>query len=320
MKIKKREYIFTKRILAMCIITLFFASLCNGQRKKDEIFPLQKLTGNTDGMLGTKYRNADTANFQKLEQLIRYIRLEKTKKDIINIQKKRNKYPKIKINNIVEATQWIEEVCSSHNFTCSYCGYSLSHYKQVEDGFLMKGRYIESVTDDKKPFCERKISLGMFLVGYDHNILHIKSWTIDPCPNKLYVNVEVHLPEFENTEIRYPELSGSSIDSFLLKNIKYPLYAQENGIQGKVLVSFIVETDGSVSNIKIVKSIDKDLPREVVRCVKLTNGKWISGMKNGEKTPIEMEIEFVFDLGDYGEAYNELINRILENRQAEEKR
>jgi TonB family C-terminal domain len=143
----------------------------------------------------------------------------------------------------------------------------------------------------------------MYLIGYDHNILHIKHWKEDPCPNKSHINVEVHLPEIENTEVCYPELSDDNIDSFLLKNVRYPVLACENLMGGKVLVSFIVETDGSISNIEIVRSVHDILSRGVIRGIKLTDSKWISGMENGEKIPMKIKIEFNFNIGDGCEDY-----------------
>ena len=286
----------TSRTLLMCLILLFFTNLCYGQQKKDakKNFPLEQLTGNTDAVLIDKYRNVDTANFQGLERpfYIRHMPIrnnspETLKKRAANFQKKRSKYPKTKINNINEVRQWLEEFYGSHNPCNHSCiVYALSHYKQVDDGFLIKGDYY--CATDHGWGCVKK-NWKMYLVGYDHNILWIKDWETDPCPK---LSVEIHFPEFADTEIRYPELSGHNIDSFLLKNFSYDLGGY--WYQGKVLVSFIVETDGSISNRKIESSTDILVNDAVNRCIKRTNGKWISGVKNGEKTPMEIKIEFIW--------------------------
>ena len=119
-------------------------------------------------------------------------------------------------------------------------------------------------------------------------------------------NVEVHLPEFENAEVRYPELSGGCIRSFFLRNTRYPIIAQENNIQGRVIVSFVVEIDGTTSNLCFKGSADFLLEREVMMVIRRTSrcwapavndgGKWTPAMKNGEKIPMEIKLEFNFYL------------------------
>ena len=288
----------TKRITLIFSVLLFALSSFAKKNATTEIFPLQQLTGNTDAQLIAKYRDADTiAGFQKLEHPFRPDVDKKDaktlKKRISNIQKKRSKYPKTKINNIDEAVKWMSSVYGIYVGPCYHsCSYLvLSYYKQVDDGFLIKGKV--HVHTDNQRYC-RRISWKMYLVDYDHNILQIKHWREDPCPNKPHINVEVHLPEIESTEVCYPELSDHNISNFF----KYPVISLENNVQGKVLVSFIVETDGSVSNIEIVRGVDSALSREAIKGIKLTDGKWISGMENGEKIPLEIKIEIDFNLGD----------------------
>ena len=73
----------------------------------------------------------------------------------------------------------------------------------------------------------------------------------------------------------------SALDEFLSENLKYPEYALENGIEGKVYIGFIVEKDGSLSDISIYDGIDLSLNIEALRFVKkLPN--FIPGKKNGE--------------------------------------
>lgn len=74
----------------------------------------------------------------------------------------------------------------------------------------------------------------------------------------------------------YPNLSD-----YLVKNFVYPMVCEENGIQGDVYISFFVEQDGNINNVKLDKSVDPLLDKEALR---LVNGmrKWIPG-KNGEE-------------------------------------
>ncbi len=67
---------------------------------------------------------------------------------------------------------------------------------------------------------------------------------------------------------------------WLNNNMRYPEAAQQNDIQGRVTVNFVVEKDGSIANVKIAKGVDKDLDREALRVVKKMP-KWQPGKNNG---------------------------------------
>lgn len=75
--------------------------------------------------------------------------------------------------------------------------------------------------------------------------------------------------EFENAKYP-PEYPGGNdgLMKFLSDNIKYPKSAEKNGIQGLVVLQFIVEKSGAISNVKVLKSVCKDLDNEAVRVVK----------------------------------------------------
>jgi len=82
---------------------------------------------------------------------------------------------------------------------------------------------------------------------------------------------------------------------FLQRNMRYPAYAKEHNIQGKVYLQFIVEKDGSISNIKVLRSPEKDLEDEAIRC--LTNGpKWHPGMQNGKPVRCMYTVPIGFSL------------------------
>lgn len=67
---------------------------------------------------------------------------------------------------------------------------------------------------------------------------------------------------------------------FLANNIRYPEAAQANNVQGRVVVKFIVERDGSISDVEVVRSVDADLDREAIRVVKKMP-RWEPGKNNG---------------------------------------
>lgn len=85
---------------------------------------------------------------------------------------------------------------------------------------------------------------------------------------------------------------------FLRKNLKYPQLARESGIQGSVYLQFVVEPDGSISNIRIVRGIGGGCDEEAIRVVKLMP-KWKAGKQRGKAVRVNftMPIKFVLTGG-----------------------
>ena len=82
---------------------------------------------------------------------------------------------------------------------------------------------------------------------------------------------------------------------FIKKEMKYPQIAKENGIQGQVLASFIIEKDGTVSNPKIVKGVDPSLDKETIRIINAMP-KWEPFTQDGETSKTEYTLPFNFKL------------------------
>ena len=83
--------------------------------------------------------------------------------------------------------------------------------------------------------------------------------------------------------------------NFLMKNIKYPKAAQDKGTQGRVVVQFIVDKDGSVVEPTVVKSVSPELDQEALRVVKMMP-KWHPGKQNGEVVRVKYAIPVSFRL------------------------
>lgn len=81
--------------------------------------------------------------------------------------------------------------------------------------------------------------------------------------------------------------------TFIAQNLVYPVTAQENGVQGRVIVSFVVETDGSIINVKVARSVDPSLDREAMRVVKAMP-KWTPGKKDGKPVRVKYTVPMVF--------------------------
>lgn len=83
--------------------------------------------------------------------------------------------------------------------------------------------------------------------------------------------------------------------SFLASHIVYPTVAQENGVQGRVVVGFVVEKNGSISLVNVVRSVDPALDKEAMRVVRAMP-KWRPGMQNGEYVRVKYTVPIVFRL------------------------
>ena len=87
----------------------------------------------------------------------------------------------------------------------------------------------------------------------------------------------------------------SALFEYLSKNIKYPVVAEENGIQGRVIVTFVVEKDGSITDVRVVKSVDPSLDKEAQRVVK-SMPRWIPGKQNGSAVRVKYTVPVTFRL------------------------
>ena len=94
-----------------------------------------------------------------------------------------------------------------------------------------------------------------------------------------------------------PEYPGgmNALMSFLSDNIIYPNEAEEKGIEGRVLITFIIEKNGSISNVEVAESVNPLLDKEAVRVVK-TMKKWIPGKQNNEPARVRYTLPISFVL------------------------
>lgn len=94
-----------------------------------------------------------------------------------------------------------------------------------------------------------------------------------------------------------PEFPGGdlALRAYIANQIKYPVIAQENGIQGKVYVTFVVGKDGSVSNATIARGVDASLDKEALRVVS-TLPKWKPGKQRGKPVNVSYTVPINFQL------------------------
>ena len=117
-----------------------------------------------------------------------------------------------------------------------------------------------------------------------------------------YVAPEVEEEEVVEAEVftiveEMPEYPGglNKLTDYLSKNIKYPQMARESGIQGRVFVNFVVEPDGSVSNVNVMRSLGGGCDEEAVRVVKAMP-KWKPGRQRGKAVRVSYILPIVFKL------------------------
>ncbi|MGY3213704.1 TonB family protein [Mucilaginibacter sp. HD30] len=107
----------------------------------------------------------------------------------------------------------------------------------------------------------------------------------------------------------------NAFGKFLEQNIRYPAQSRESNIQGKAFISFIVEADGSLSDIHAVRGPSEDIKAEAVR-VFSTSPKWQPGIQNGQTVRTQYTVPINFTLGDDDDmppAANDLDNRVYSN-------
>ena len=94
-----------------------------------------------------------------------------------------------------------------------------------------------------------------------------------------------------------PEFPGGMSEAmkFLAKNIKYPVAAQQAKIEGRVIVQFVVERDGSISDIHTVRSVSPELDAEAIRVVSLMP-KWKPGKQRGKAVAVKYTMPIMFRL------------------------
>ena len=94
-----------------------------------------------------------------------------------------------------------------------------------------------------------------------------------------------------------PEFPGGMGEAmkFLAKNMKYPVAAQQAKIEGRVIVQFVVERDGSVSDVKVMRGVSPELDAEAVRVVSMMP-KWIPGKQRGKAVAVKYTMPIMFRL------------------------
>lgn len=119
----------------------------------------------------------------------------------------------------------------------------------------------------------------------DGTFIDGKVWNYDGVPTRHYDFMI--LPQFPG--------GVNKLMQYLVQNVRYPKQSQQNPAEGRVLVQFVVEKDGKISNVKVVKHMDTELDAEAKRVVKKMP-KWTPGLEDGEKTRVMYVLPINFKL------------------------
>ena len=118
-----------------------------------------------------------------------------------------------------------------------------------------------------------------------------------------YVPVAVEEEEPEEQTIfevveqmpEFPNGGMAGLMQYLSKNIKYPTIAQENGVQGRVIVQFVVNSDGTIVDPVVMRSVDPYLDKEALRVIKMMP-KWKPGKQRGKAVRVKYTVPVTFKL------------------------
>lgn len=110
---------------------------------------------------------------------------------------------------------------------------------------------------------------------------------VDKDDNALPLRIVEQLPEFPG--------GTSEFVKWLTRNLRYPYKAQKEGIEGKVVVSFVVNTDGSLSDMSVTSGVDELLDKEALRVLRLSP-KWHAGKEKGKPCRTYFSVPIVFSL------------------------
>ena len=127
-------------------------------------------------------------------------------------------------------------------------------------------------------------------------------------------NEQISQPDVFDKVDEAPQFPGgmAGMMQYLSSNIRYPEDAREAGTQGRVIVSFVVEKDGSISNAKVAKPTYSSLDEEALRVISAMP-KWMPGKQNGEAVRVKYSVPVSFRLGSKETPDDALNVRTIDN-------
>ena len=190
--------------------------------------------------------------------------------DVIRMNKKRG-------NIVMDQTSYEYEYDSSGKYWCTMRQYNNGSF------FLAKSRTFKQPSSNN--YQSYRHSVG---ANYNDNDSPVDTLSEDDVVSDQQIfDVVEHQPSFPGGQ--------KALMQWLSENVQYPQLAYDNGIQGRVIVQYVVEKDGSISEVTVSKSIDPSLDKEALRVVK-SMPSWRPGMQNGKPVRVKYTMPVTFKL------------------------
>lgn len=177
----------------------------------------------------------------------------------------------------------------SFEIVSAFSGYAPSRF----NGFLISSEVLQKSLLREQEV--RAVADNRSESGTDESV--VKGEEVTPEPEKTKVNPnKVYLSTDKAVE-RQPEFPGGlgAFMGHIARNVRYPWICKELKVQGKVMVGFVVEKDGSVSNVTVLKKVHANLDTEAVRVVK-SSPRWTPGVVEGKPARVQMAVTVTFKL------------------------
>jgi TonB family protein len=142
--------------------------------------------------------------------------------------------------------------------------------KKHADAYFAEARRKEQAKSDEKEKSAQSEHIGTKTEESNNVLLHAET-----------------MPEFPGGE--------QALNKFISENLQYPEVSKESGIQGRVFAKFVVQRDGTISDIQIVRSLDPACDKEVIRIIRKMP-QWKPGTQNGKSVPVYYDLPVSFKL------------------------
>ena len=221
--------------------------------------------------------------------------MELKKSDEANLEKRKGIFFQlglvIALSLILIAFEWTSGGLSGNE-------YDLGDMEQVEEEIIPITR--QEQPEPPKPPEPPKVTEVLQIVDDDVDLddeLQLEDFEVDQDSEVEIMEFNEEEEEEEEAEIFFivEDMPGfgrgkrTGDRKYIMQNLKYPEIAAENGISGRVFVRFVVEPNGSVSNVNVVRGVDPALDAEAVRVVK-SSPKWTPGKQRGK--PVRVSFTF----------------------------
>jgi protein TonB len=159
-------------------------------------------------------------------------------------------------------------------------------------------RVDNTATDDDEPVTMDDLNASTDIIFTDNIAGSADPDAIDPHsvpPKSIVPEIfrEPAIRDFAEIMPHYPE----DLTRYLAENLRYPVADMENGTHGRVLIRFVVNVDGSIGNVEVLRSLSPGCDREAVRVIKSMK-KWIPGRQNGVAVAVYFALPVRFALAN----------------------